>query len=152
MSQRRSPLDYARAFFKALGMTLRGETIPTVADRFPAYNAWWSEIVRQLDTINRLSSEHGVDPTGIIIRAEGRETTMRTILDGVRYHAETEYPVLFERVGRYDYMGMIAINLNDRFLVLRLSEHAGLPAPVREAVTELGDHLAAIPQQVQTDT
>ncbi len=148
--KQRTLADYVRAFIGALGMTLRGERIPTTADRFPAYAAWWSETLRRCDALDKLCADHAVDPLAVRVRADGRATALRVIIDAVRFHADTDYPTLFTRAGKYDYMGMVALNLNDRFLVQRLSEHADLPEPVRAAVIALSDHLGAIPPQTES--
>ena len=144
---------YARAFFGALRMTLRGELPPAlrVHQQYPELSAWWAGTIASVDAVIAAAEAHGVDKArreSLLLHSEKRDVSMATILGGVRFHAEREFPHLMRVNGNYNALAIYATNMNDRYLVLRLAQADELPAPVREAVEALATHLEQVPDKV----
>lgn len=145
MNLSRNIRRYGRAFIVALRLTLRGEKPPLlqVRDRYPHLAAWWDQTAALVSAVERAAAASGIDPEQVKIHADKRDVAMATILRTVRYHAEHEYPYLFAHNDQYDSLMLQAINLNDRYLVMRLSE--AVDAPVKPALEALAAHLLALP-------
>jgi hypothetical protein len=77
---------------------------------------------------------------------EGRDVSLEHALSVVRYHALREYPYLIRSGDSHTTTAIQALNLNDRFLIMRLGEYEGLPAPLKTALDSLNEHLTNIPQ------
>lgn len=137
---------YARAFWIALKYTLRGEKPPLlrVRDQYPVITAWVDETVRLVDTIERVTTEAGVDRKAVSVRVDRRDVSMETILATVKFHAKREYPSLMVNANEHSPLTVHATNHNDRYLVLQLSN--AVQPPLKAAVEALAEHLAMIPQ------
>lgn len=142
---------YARAFFGALRMTLRGEMPPAlrVHQQYPQLSAWWAGTIASVDAVITAADAHGFGKArreSLVLHIEKRDVSMETILDGVRFHAEKEFPHLMRAQGQYNMLGIHATNMNDHYLILKLGQVDDLPADVREAVEALAAHLERAPQ------
>ena len=113
---------YLRAFVLALRFTLRGEQPPLlqVRDRQPALVAWWESTLQRVSEIERAAAAQGVDGEKVIVHADKRDVSMKTILAAVKYHAEREYPYLIVQNDQFSPMTLQALNLNDRYLIMKL--------------------------------
>jgi hypothetical protein len=135
---------YLRAFGLALKLTLRGQTLPLpVRERYPQLAAWWAGTVERIETVEQTAKASGVDMAALTIRVDKRDTSMATIIAAVRYHAEQEYPYLLRQDDPYNPITLSAINLNDRYLLMRLAEQVA--EPVKAAVETLRTHLEELP-------
>lgn len=142
---------YVRAFFGALRLTIRGELPPglRVHQQYPELSAWWAGTIAGVDAVIAAADAHGFDKArreSLVLHIEKRDVSMATILAGVRFHAEKEFPHLMRVEGNYNALAIYATNMNDRYLVLRLGQAEELPAAVREAVEGLAAHLENAPQ------
>ena len=136
---------YVRAFVLALRFTLRGEKPPllNVREQQPQLVAWWEQTLTLVDTAERAAAAQGIDTEKIIVHADKRDVSMKTILATVKYHAEREYPYLIVQHDEYSPMTLQAINLNDRYLVMQLVNR--LEVPIKESIEALNAHLGALP-------
>ena len=136
---------YTRAFVLALRFTLRGEKPPLLKlrDEQPDLTAWWSESVLLVEAIERAAAVQGVDPAALKLRVDRRDISMKTILATVRYHAERDYPYLIAHHDQHDQLALQSINLNDRYLVMQLGNHAD--EALKPYIEALAEHLAAPP-------
>ena len=143
-----TPLRYIRAFFRALILTLRGQKPPSLEAEEQHANllAWCRETLAHVDTANAAIAGNVINAQSVTMHIEGRDVTLKHTLEVLHYHAAREYPHLIRSRERHAILAIQALNLNDRFLVLRLSEYEGLPAGVKTAMESLADHLTKIPQ------
>ncbi len=138
---------YLRAFWQALKLTLRGQRLPPpVRERYPQLADWWQGTVEQVAAVEQAAKASGIDMDTLMIHVDRRDTSMATILAAVRYHAQQEYPYLMRQENQYNPVALNALNLNDRYLILRLAEQ--VPDPVKASIETLQAHLDTLPSQV----
>ncbi len=131
-----------RAFVRALRLTLRGEPAPIAALRAsqPAFSDWALRVIAACDAVDRAAHAARLSTDALIIHADGRDHTMTVILKGVRFHVSEEYPYMLRGGDRFAPLAVNASNLNDRFLVSRLRQHApdalGVPLDTLSAALE----------------
>lgn len=140
-------IRFIRAFFIALRMTLRGETI---APQRPMLRAWIQQANRLLDTVYATADKHGFKiqrRATLTLMIDRRDISMETILAGVRHNLTREYPYLLRQPdNRQNLNAIYATNMNDQFRVQRLADADIVDSPpVQTAITALANHLAAIP-------
>lgn len=114
-----------RAFFVALGMTLRGQTPPP--RRHAAIHAWIQQAERLLEAVYQAAQQSGLDESrrkNISVKVDGRARSMESILGTVRFHLREEYPYMLKNETEHSLTAIQASNLNDHYAVLRLSESA----------------------------
>lgn len=135
---------YIRAFFRALTLTLRGQKPPTLEaeERFAGLLQWSREALTSVDAVHAAIHRQGVDARAVIQHIEGRDVSLEHALSVVRYHLTREYPHLIRSGTTHTKTAIHALNFNDQFLIHRMSEHEGLPAPVREALKALYEQLS----------
>lgn len=146
-------LKYARAFFGALKMTLRGQTPPTPAAKHPEMDTWIRDGLKVIADTLRVANQMGLDQTArsaIRLQIEGRETTMEAILGGVYFHLVQEYHYLLQNETNHNLTAIHASNLNDQFRVFRLREALSVMNQPKytEIINELvllQKHLESIP-------
>lgn len=138
---------YARAFVLALQYTLRGEKPPLlkVHDQHPALSAWWARTITLVEAVEQEAAAAGVDSATVKLRIDKREMSMKTILAAVRFHAERDYPYLLAHGDQFDTMTLHATNLNDRYLVMQLGNHAS--PTIKPSVEALHTHLESLPSE-----
>jgi hypothetical protein len=141
-----TPLRYIRAFFRALILTLRGQKPPSLEaeEQHADLLAWCRETLSTVDAVN--AAIDGMDAQSVTMHIEGRDVTLKHTLDVLRFHAAREYPHLIRSQARHAILAIQALNLNDRFLIMQLSEYEGLTAAVKTAMDSLTEHLTQIPQ------
>lgn len=141
-------LRYVRAFWKALRLTLRGETISDSPVHQPRLREWMRESVRAVDGVRAAQDRAGTtleQRKEIMLHIDKRDLRMETALQTIRHHLTVEYPYLLKQYTRFSVMTIQASNLNDQYLATRFAELETLPSSVRDALVALRDHLAAIP-------
>ncbi|MEL6268888.1 MAG: hypothetical protein AAFV33_11340 [Chloroflexota bacterium] len=145
-------MRYIRAFFKALAMTVRGETIESAAElQFPRLFAWIREGRTLADAAMQAAEVNGYDEAArkqLTVQVDGRTVSMDVIMKSVKFHLEDEYPYMLEHLTEHSITGVYAANLNDRYGVLLLAEE-NLPEPLKAAVITLSQHLDTIPPSTE---
>lgn len=138
---------YVRAFGLALRFTLRGEKPPLlqVRERYPQLAAWWEQTAQLTAAVERAAQAHHLDAETLKVHVDKRDISMATILATVKYHAEREYPYLLAHNDQYDQMTLQALNMNDRYWVMRLAE--SVDPPLKTRVEALSFHLEQLPIQ-----
>jgi hypothetical protein len=135
-----------RAFFVALGMTLRGQTPPP--RRHAALWAWIQQAERLIEAAYQAAQQGGLDDSrrkSITVKVDGRARSMESILGTVRFHLREEYPYLLKNETEHSLTAIQASNLNDHYAVLRLSESAEAGG-MRAALESLAAHLESLPR------
>lgn len=138
-------IRYIRAFFRALILTLRGQKPPTLEaeEQHADLLAWCRETLVRVNTVN--TAIEGTNLPPVTMHIEGRDVTLKHALDVLHYHASREYPHLIRSRDPHAILAIQATNMNDQFLVLRLSEYEGLPSAVKTALDSLVQHLTEVP-------
>jgi hypothetical protein len=108
--------------------------------------AWWEQTVKLIGVIERTAQANQVDAAALKVHVDKRDLSMATILATVKFHAEREYPYLLANHEQYDQMTIQALNLNDRYLILRLAESVN--PPLKAPVDALSEHLQQPPLQI----
>jgi hypothetical protein len=150
MSQKSPSLgQIVRAFVGAIRATLTGKPPPTpidaLASTFPQTAGWMRGTLALIDEATTHITQHNLDRPAYRVHIEGRDYTLVTILEGVRFHASQEYPHLLRNEPAYARLAIQASNLNDQFRVTRAAEGLDLSDETRALLHRLAAHLAAIP-------
>lgn len=137
---------YARAFWTALVFTLRGQKPPSlVAEESHAdLIAWCRRTVALVNAAEGAIRSQQVAPTAIVMHIEGRDVTLDYALSVVKFHAAREYPHLVRSSNPHAVLAIQASNMNDRFLIQRMSEHDALPSEIRKHLDSINEHLSNI--------
>lgn len=143
-------MHYIRAFFQALTMTLRGETIQSPAQQqFPQLFEWKQATEKQLQAVFNTAMENGYDVDErkrITFRVDGRDVSMETVLNTVEFHLSEEYPFLLENLTDHSLTALYATNMNDQYAVSSLAQQQDLNLNVANAIGTLSESLKNIPQ------
>jgi hypothetical protein len=141
-------IRYARAFFIALRMTLTGQTEPPNA-RHPQLSAWILEGIKRVDAVYHAADQHRLDKPArqaIIVRIDGRDTSMEVILGTIRHHLDVEYPYLLRDAPRHYLLAIEASNFNDQYWVERLIAAPQVHPSIQTALQQLKTHLDSMPR------
>ncbi|MAS36847.1 MAG: hypothetical protein CL610_22775 [Anaerolineaceae bacterium] len=142
---------YLRAFFIALKMTLRGETVPPPAHA--PLQVWIEQGQARLELVEKLTAQHQIDINDVIVHIDRRDMSMATILQILRFHLTEEYPLLLRQITQPSLTFLYATNLDDHYRVSRLETADALAdTPAQRAVAALAQHLEAIPQLNQSQS
>jgi len=140
---------YVRAFIQALVLTLRGEQPPALraeAD-YPQTFAWFRATIALVKQAEEAAAAHGFDAAAFIEHIEGRDLSLATALETIRFHAAQEYPHLLRSADPHARLAINAANMNDHYWVARFCQLERLPEPVRAALSALEEHLRAVPDE-----
>lgn len=139
---------YARAFWKALVLTLRGQTISAPPDKQPQIHAWMRQGAAITERVREAAERTGISieaRRALTLHLDKRDISLETALQTVRHHLTAEYPYLLRHYTRFSVMTIQASNLNDQYLITSFAAVETLPTPVRQALTSLHEHLLALP-------
>lgn len=141
-------MRYWRAFWGALRLTLRGEQPP--APKLPAIVIWTRELEQRADDLLRAAERDGLDEAArraLRLRLDGRQISLETALQTIRYHAAQEYPSLLQSgIGARSLNAIYACNMNDRYWLNTLLSHQRLQNPtVQAALSRMAEHMDAVP-------
>lgn len=146
-------MRYLRAFFLALKMTLRGQTLPAPPQSPIA--VWTAQTPALIDAVYIAANAQGLDQDArrkIILHIDSRDINVETTLAAIKHHAITEYPYLLRHPNEHSFTAICATNHNDRYLALRLRQADSLQAPpLQAALKQLESHLEAIPTSSSPD-
>jgi hypothetical protein len=136
---------YQPRFFDAF---LRAMTEPPPTP-YPALMRWarrTRDLVHAVYAAANAQGSHEDERRALILHLDKRDISMETILTTVRYHAAHEYPYLLGQESEQNVLAVQALNLNDRYLVLRLTQSdAARSSPLRDRLAALRDHLDGMP-------
>lgn len=138
--------QYPGLFIKALVMTLRGDKVTRRYGKLLDWIERSSELAQEaLHEANR----HGLHPDSqetVVVRADGRDQDLHTILKAVKFHADYEYPYMLQNPTEHSLTAIYALNVNDMYNVVRLAESDDVkPESLRKSIEKLSEHLQAIP-------
>ncbi len=137
-----------RAFFRALRMTLRGESY--LPAHYRPLTAWMDAVGSQLSLVLDTADEHGFDQDrrqDLRLKLDGRLTSFEQSLQMLRHNLKNEYPRLIRLNDPYSMMVVGSINMNDQYRVSRFLEDGLIEShPLRQALEDLNERLLELPQ------
>ncbi|MEO0562633.1 MAG: hypothetical protein AAF125_10985 [Chloroflexota bacterium] len=140
---------YIRAFFKALSMTIRGETPTTPAQRmYPRLFTWMEAAKAHIEAVYAAADAAAFGEEArkaIKVKIDGRESSFETLLATVRYHFNEEYPYMLRHLTEHSLTGIYASNINDSYWIETLAAHESVTKPVQSALHHLELYLKEVP-------
>lgn len=140
-------LRYARAFVKALQMTINGESI--TPSYYQPLEEWIDRGLQQVALVltsadaNGLSSERR---QSIKLKLDGHMTSLEQTLQMVRHNLIAEYPKLIQLDDPYTMMVIQSSNMNDQYRVSQFAVTEEITSPeVKAALETLSEHLMNLP-------
>ncbi len=143
---------YITAFWKALQLTLRGETLQP-RDEYPEFTIWMQQTIQLTDNIFTIADKHALDEPArktLMLRIDKREIAMQTILAAVKHNVQREYPLLLASRVEHFAGAIQALNHNDCYRISQLGQTLGAYPQVQQAVQRLETHLLALPTNSNT--
>ena len=142
-------LRYLRAFWLALKLTLTGQTPQHVDSPHPELSAWMLEGAKRVDAVYAAADRQNLDQDAreeIIIRIDGRDTSLEVILATIKYAMNEEYRYLIYHPMMNNLGAIQANNFNHQYWVDRLLALSDLQSdPLHSRLQALRTHLDAIP-------
>ena len=136
-----------RAFFKALQLTLRGESLTPA--KFRPLEIWIATGRSQLSLVIEAAEAKGVGQQqrqALQLKLDGRMTSLQQTLDMLQHNFVNEYPRLIRLNDNYSMLVAQSINMNDQYrLSSFLSENVIESQELRRALAGLHDHLLNLP-------
>ncbi len=137
-----------RAFFRALQMSLRGESLAPV--HYRPLEAWMDAVGSQLALVIESADAQGFDRgqrQKLRLKLDGRLTSFEQTIQMLRHNLKNEYPRLIRLDDRYTLMVVQSINLNDQYRVSRfLADGVIESSSLRQALEGLNERLLNLPQ------
>jgi len=137
------------AFWRALRMTLRGQTYTPPPPSYPDLRAWIEQAKTLVQAVFQAADAQGLHEAARrqrLMTLEGRPITMQTILAAVEHNLLREYPSLLDSGLEHSILTLVAFNMNDHYRLTELaSSLLDMPA-VQATVLTLDAHLVAVPQ------
>ena len=141
-------MHYIRTFFKALQMTMRGETIPEPSARYPNLQNWIIIARKKLEAVYTETEKSGIDEAqrqAITLQLDGRPWTMDLILSSVKFHLDVEFPSLMESVVEHNLTTLYALHFDDKYRISQLGQSTELPESLRPVMEDFSAHFLNIP-------
>lgn len=141
-------MHYIRTFFKALQMTIRGETIAIADTRYPNLQTWLMIAREKLDTLYDTAEKSAIDEASrkaIVLQLDGRSWSIELILSSVKFHLEAEYPSLMESIVEHNLTTLYALHFDDKYRISQLAQSEELPESLRPAMEDFSAHFLNIP-------
>ncbi|MCY3834661.1 MAG: hypothetical protein OXG85_16745 [Chloroflexi bacterium] len=144
-------IRFARAFFQALRLTLRGESLPGA--RYKPLETWIAQGLTLLETAEKLSVTEHVSWATLRLKLDGRPTSLDTTLAMLRHNLVDEYPRLMRLDDPHSLTVIQSSNLNDQYRVDQFAEADAVASPaLRRALAELSQHLSNLPSIATAET
>ncbi|MCS6834888.1 MAG: hypothetical protein NZ750_02590 [Anaerolineae bacterium] len=139
-----------RAFWQALRLTLRGQTISAPPSPHPQLSAWAAEGQRLVEACQRLADAQGLSREkrrSLIVQVDRRPISLETVLSGLHYHFRMEYPSLILSDDEFSILTVSALNLDDvhRLKVLLQADFLQ-SSPLLPFLQRILAHCEALPQ------
>lgn len=135
-----------KLMWRALILTLRGEK---VRRPYGKLTDWIERGAVLANEAIKQANADGLDAPArqkLTAKIDGREQSLETVLEAIRYHADTEYPYMMEHPAEHTITAIYATNMNDQYALARLLEaHRIKPAATDRALRALDAHLQAMP-------
>ncbi len=137
-----------RAFLRALGMTLRGESFAPA--HFQPLLAWMDAVEAQLRVVLHSAEQQGLNQSqrqALQLKLDGRMTSLEQSLQMLRHNLKNEYPRLIRLNDSYSMMVVQSLNLNDQYRISRFLADGGIKSgALRQSLADLNERLLNLPQ------
>ena len=138
-------IRFARAFFQALRLTLRGEA-PRPA-HFRPLEGWIATGLSLETNVRAAAQAERLDLAALQLKLDGRPTSLESSLAMLRHSLVNEYPRLMRLDDPYSMMVVQSSNLNDQYRVSQFLAAEALRSPaLRRALAALAAHLSHLPE------
>lgn len=117
--------------------------------RYPHLADWARRLAACVDAVYAAADAHQMDRAArqrMILHLDSRNLSLEVLLATIRHHATAEYPYLLDHEIDHNLTALYALNLNDRYWALRLTE-ALADSPLADSLKRLRDHLDHIPNK-----
>ena len=137
-------IKFLRAFWQALRLTLRGETLtPT---HFHPLEIWIEAGLGKLTAVFETAEADAVDLDALQLRIDGRMTSLERTLQMARHNLVNEYPRLIRLDDPYSMMVVQSSNMNDQYRVSQfLAADVIQSEALKRALADLDTHLLTLP-------
>lgn len=144
-------LRYLKALGRTISLLLRGE-VPQVLH--PKLWAWIDEGQKRIDAVYAMADNVGIDEAkrkSLVIKFEGRATSLHVLLGGIHYHLHDDYPFVLRNYTQHSVTAIYANNMNDQFIMTKISDEYLLKEhpSLYDTITQLKDHLDNIPPSTE---
>ncbi len=144
-------MRFLRAFFQALRLTLRGETL--TPPHFRPLEDWITTGLDLADRVNAAAASERVDLSALQLKLDGRPTSLERSLQMVRHNLVNEYPRLIRLDDSYSMAVVQSSNMNDQYRVGQFLLASELTSEtLRSALAALNTHLLNLPQIERQDS
>lgn len=136
-------IRFARAFMGALLLTLRGQS-PSPPHYRPL-ESWIAAGLTLLAAAERAASQ-GADPAALRLKLDGRQTSLESTLQMLRYNLVEVYPRLIRLDDPHSMTVVGSSNLNDQYRVAQFAAADAISSPtLKRALDDLNAHLLNLP-------
>lgn len=144
-------MRYIRAFWIALMMTLRGEKVEIP---FARLREWIDQSTKRLDEAVKVADQSGFgkrERKQLVLKLDGRDTTMQTVLDAINHHLTEEYLYLLNNITDHSITAIYASNMNDQYFIMRLRDEPTIQqnSALHNAIANLSQQLNSIPPSTE---
>ena len=138
-------MRFLRALIQALRMTLRGESIAPA--HYRPLEGWINEALRLLARVNGIAREGSQDLDEVVLKLDGRPTSLDRSLRMLRHNLVNEYPRLMRLDDPYSMMVVQSSNLNDQYRLSQFVASDMVASPeLQAALAALVAHSERLPQ------
>lgn len=144
-------MRYLKAFWQALVLTLKGQTLQPQRQSPPeyqAYLAWIEEGQRHLQNLHNTLEAHQWDQarrSAYTLRIDSRPMSLELLLQNLAFHFQTDYLRTLEINQELSLAVIRANNLNDHYHLLKFQESPDLQwEPLQSKLDLLMNHLESL--------
>ncbi len=137
-------IHFARAFIKALRLTLRGDSV--IAPHFQPLQSWIKAGLTKLAQAEAAAQQERVDPALLQLKLDGRPTSLAITLQMLRHNLTEAYPRLIRLNDPHSMTVVQSSNMNDQYRVAQFAARGGhSSAKLQRALDDLNRHLQRLP-------
>ena len=137
-----------RAFFRAMALTLRGESL--TPSHYRPLEAWIDVSLRKLDELIKAADKQGIDLAqrhSIQLKLDGRMTSLELSLQMLRHNLVNEYPRLIRQDDPFSMTVVLSINMNDQYRVGQFAASEAMARlQLKPLLVALDAHLQNLPE------
>ena len=137
-------IRFVRAFFQALSLTLRGESLTPA--RYRPLEAWMARGLAALERAEGAAAAEAIDLATLTLKLDGRATSLESAMAMTRHNLAEVYPRLIRLDDPHSMTVVQSSNLNDQYRISQFAESDLIAsAALRSALAALNAHLLNLP-------
>ena len=137
-----------RAFFRAMALTLCGESL--TPSHYRPLEAWIDVSLRKLDELINEADKQGIDLAqrhSMQLKLDGRMTSLELSLQMLRHNLVNEYPRLIRQDDPFSMTVVLSINMNDQYRVGQFAASEAMATlQCKPLIVALYAHLQNLPE------